>query len=127
MHVKTIMPTVQKLLLQVRKKWKMETLLEKRLFYKTGLWDDRMQFWQTPNFFPQKSESGKTVDRTSKESSKSCSSGQPICRYDNADKIMAIVPVYSLEVCKTEKKFFKDIVHLKMFLRPQRTEFWPHC
>ena len=50
-HAKTIMPTVQTLLLQVWKKWKKETFIEKDLFYKTNLWDDRKQFWQTPIFF----------------------------------------------------------------------------
>ena len=50
-HAKNIMPTVQKLLLQVRKKWKKETFIENDFFYKTNLWDDRMQFWQTPIFF----------------------------------------------------------------------------
>ena len=52
-HAKTIMPTIQKLLLQVRKKWKKETLFEKDFFYKTifwDFWDDRMQFWQTRIF-----------------------------------------------------------------------------
>ena len=55
-HAKTIMPTVQKLLLQVRKKWKKETLIEKDFLYKTNLWDDRMQLSQTPTCFPKSLE-----------------------------------------------------------------------
>ena len=35
-HAKTFLPTVQKLLLQVRKKWKKETLIEKDFLYKTA-------------------------------------------------------------------------------------------
>ena len=49
-HAKTIMPTVEKLLLQVRKKWKKQTLINKN-FQKTVLWVDRVQFWQTRIFF----------------------------------------------------------------------------
>ena len=78
-HVKTNMPTVQKVLLQVRKKWKMETLLEKDFFTR---WSSGMIecSFDKRAFFPEKSESDKMVHCTSEESSENCSFGQPKCR-----------------------------------------------
>ena len=46
---------------------------------------------------------------------------------ERSQKFWPMSELYSLEVWKTKKKFLKDLVLLKMFLRPQRTEIGPHC
>ena len=46
---------------------------------------------------------------------------------ERSQKLWPLSELFSLEVWKTKKQFFKDIVLLKMLLRPQQTEIWPHC
>ena len=46
---------------------------------------------------------------------------------ERSQKFLPLSERFSLEVWKTKKSFFKDIVLLKMFLWAKRTEILPHC
>ena len=99
----------------------------KRLFYKMVLWDDRMQFWQTRIFSRKvwKWQNGSLHFRRKFRKLFLWTTKMPL--RERSQKFWPMSELYSLEVWKTKKNFFKDIVLLKMFLRAQRTEIWPHC
>ena len=98
----------------------------KRLFYKTNLWDDRMQFWQTCISFRKSLKVTKWFIELQKKVPKNVLWTANMPLRERSQKLWPLSELFSLEVWKTKKKFFKDIV-LKMLLRAQPTEIWPHC
>ena len=77
-----------------------------RLFYKTALWDDRMQFWQTPNFFPKSLKVTKRLIELQKKVSKSVPLDSQCAVMRTQIKIMAIVRTLFARSLKNRKEVF---------------------
>ena len=78
----------------------------KRLFYKTNLWDDRMQFWQTPAFFPKSLEVTKWVLELQKKVPKIVPLDSQYAVMRTQIKIMAIVRTLFARSLKNKKRIF---------------------
>ena len=78
----------------------------KRLFYKTNLWDDRMQFWQTPAFFPKSLEVTKWVLELQKKVPKIVPLDSQYAVMTTQIKIMAIVRTLFARSLKNKKRIF---------------------
>ena len=126
-QAKNITPTVQKLLLQVRRKWKKRDFNWKRLFTRRTSGMIECSFDKRPLFFQKvwKWQNESSNFRRKFRKMFLWTANMPL--RERSQKLWPLSELFSLEVWKTKKKFFKDIVLLKMLLRAQPTEIWPHC
>ena len=91
---------------------------------KTILWTLGKQFWQPP---PKKSltKNSREIQKQKPPKKFLWTTNMPL--KERSQKFLPLSERFSLEVRKTKKSFFKDIVLLKKFHWAHRTEVWSHC
>ena len=106
-HAKIIMPTVQKLLLQVREKWKKKALIDKGFFTKrpSGMIESSLD--KRPIFFTKSLEVTKWVIELQKKVPKSVPLDSQYNVMRTQIKIMAIVRTLIARSLKNKREVFK--------------------
>ena len=101
-----VLPKTQEMFALSPKNLEKNTLFEKHFFYKTIFWDDRMQFWQTHQFFTDSLEMTKWVIELQKTVPKIVPLDSQYAIKRTQIKIMAIVRNFFARSLKNKKEFF---------------------